>query len=71
MSKPTIKTTSADRFIDFGALAPKWTDGTDPAHFAPDEIDRIKNAPDRASEIEARLAEKARDLPLDIRALGY
>jgi hypothetical protein len=61
----------ADGFIDFSKLAPDWVDGTNPDNFTPEEIERIKNAPDRAAEIEAALKEKAEKLPIDTSALGY
>jgi hypothetical protein len=61
----------ADGFIDFDALAPDWVDPTDPANFTAEEIARINSAPDEAAEIEAKLAAKWRDLPIDVRLLGY
>jgi hypothetical protein len=62
--------TDADGFIDFAKLAPDHVDPTNPANFTAEEIDRINAAPDRAAEIEAALAKKAKDLPIDVRALG-
>jgi hypothetical protein len=61
----------ADGYIDFAKLASEWVDGTDPANFTPEELDRIKDAPDQAAQIEAELARKTKDLPIDVRALGY